>query len=370
MTVPLLLQFVSTIYKWTKIEKHRDKKWSWIFLILQLWPQLRAIRVIRLLYKNDPNANDRKKEFNSEVGCTEPFLEAWPSFIIMTIICFSTLAGPDQGVNQEAVFGNSLAKFFAAYGISAFSCCFGITKLLQIGPCPVLSEEGILGGVFNCRFIIHFLAVMSSALTKAVCVAFVIVISKSNYVNGIPIYGNGLPNAVRYSALLLLFLPNLALSIFSIAKSTGFSKNFSEVVLRYPALWLLPVATYFAIGPQDITVANCLCNNKSVNYQHLGISGSLTAFNMAFTFGLYIPTILLGFPMDYVLLAAPLEFFTPFVLVLVLGWIFTGASFKYCCSPDQYKMNNHYINVDRDHNRILIRQKDVEKQVRSPNDLK
>ena len=180
MTIPLLLQFVSTIYKWIKIEKREDKKWSWIFLILQLWPQLTAIRVIKLLYKNDPSANDKKKEFNSEVGCTEPFLEAWPSFIIMTIICFSTIAGPDQGVNQDAVFGNSMAKFFAVYGISVFSCCFGITKLLQIGPCPVLIEEGILGGVLNCRFIIHFLAVMFSTLTKAVCVAFVIVISVSD----------------------------------------------------------------------------------------------------------------------------------------------------------------------------------------------
>ena len=179
MTIPLLLQFVSTIYKWIKIEKREKKKWSWIFLVLQLWPQLTAIRVIKLLWKNDPSANDKKKEFNSEVGCTEPFLEAWPSFIIMTIICFSTIAGPNQGVNQEAVFGSSMAKFFAVYGISVFSCCFGITKLLQIGPCPVLSEEGILGGVLKCRFIIHFLAVMFSTLTKAVCVAFVIVISVS-----------------------------------------------------------------------------------------------------------------------------------------------------------------------------------------------
>ena len=362
MTVPLLLQFVSTIYKWIKIEKREDKKWSWIFLILQLWPQLRAIRVIRLLYKNDPKANDQKEEFNSEVGCIEPFLEAWPSFIIMTIICFSTLAGPDQGVNREAVFGNSLPKFFAPYGISAFSCCFGITKLLQIGPCPVLSEEGILGGVLNCRFIIHFLAVMYSTLTKAVCIAFVMVISKSDNENGMPIFGNGLPNAVRYSALLLLFLPNLAMSIFSIAKSTGFSKNFFEVLFRYPALWLLPVATYFVIGPQDVTVASCLCNNKSVSYRHLGISGSLTAFNLALTFGIYIPTILIGFPMDFLRLDAPLWFFTPFVLVLVLGWIFTGLSFQYYCCSDQYKMNNHYINVDRDHNRIQIRQKDVKKR--------
>ena len=61
MTVPLLLQFISTAYKWIKMEKPEDKKWSWILLLLQLWPQWRAIRIIRLLYRNDPRAVEKKK---------------------------------------------------------------------------------------------------------------------------------------------------------------------------------------------------------------------------------------------------------------------------------------------------------------------
>ena len=35
MTVPLLLQFVSTIYKWFQLEKRESKKWSWTILLLQ-----------------------------------------------------------------------------------------------------------------------------------------------------------------------------------------------------------------------------------------------------------------------------------------------------------------------------------------------
>ena len=68
------------------MEKPEDKKWSWILLFLQLWPQWRAIRIIRLLYRNDPRAVDKKKTLNSEITSTEPFLEAWPSVMIMTII--------------------------------------------------------------------------------------------------------------------------------------------------------------------------------------------------------------------------------------------------------------------------------------------
>ena len=392
MTVPLLLQFVSTIYKWIRIEKYEDKKWSWIFLILQLWPQLRAIRVIRLFYNNNPKANDEKKEYNVEVGCTEPFLEAWPSFIIMTIIWihsgFELFHGKDNsqlGANGEAVFGSStvsttsLARFFISYAISAFTCCFGITKMLQTGPCPVLSEEGIFGGLLNYSFIIHFLGVMFSTLTKGLCIGFVIGINSDRYHRLHSLYGYDLfggqwiTSLNGYNALLFIFLPNLILAFISIAKSTGLSKNFFEVVLRYPALLLLPVATYFVIGPQDVAVANCLCNNQSVNLQHLGVSGRLTAFNLAFTFGLYILTILLGFPMDWYIqsyiIIGPSYFFTPFVLVLALGWIFTGLSFKSSCCPNQYKMINHYIYVDRDRNQIQIRQKDVEKELRSQNNL-
>ena len=86
MTVPVLLLFLSTIYKWIRLEKRENKKWSWVILLLQFWPQWRAIRVMRLDFKNDPRTDDKKKELMREVTTTEPFLEAWPSIIIMTMI--------------------------------------------------------------------------------------------------------------------------------------------------------------------------------------------------------------------------------------------------------------------------------------------
>ena len=35
MTAPLLLQFISTAYKWFQLEKRESKKWSWTILLLQ-----------------------------------------------------------------------------------------------------------------------------------------------------------------------------------------------------------------------------------------------------------------------------------------------------------------------------------------------
>ena len=76
MSVPLLLSFISIAYKWYRIEKSHDKRWSWVFLLLQCWPQLRALRVIRKLYNGHPRANEAKRKFSTELGSIEPFLEA------------------------------------------------------------------------------------------------------------------------------------------------------------------------------------------------------------------------------------------------------------------------------------------------------
>ena len=62
MTFPLLLHFLSTIYKWIRLEKPENKKWSWSILLLQFWPQWRAIRIMRLDFRNDLKTETKKKE--------------------------------------------------------------------------------------------------------------------------------------------------------------------------------------------------------------------------------------------------------------------------------------------------------------------
>ena len=37
--------FLFTSFAWWRMESPKQKKWSWIFLLLQLWPQLRAFQV-------------------------------------------------------------------------------------------------------------------------------------------------------------------------------------------------------------------------------------------------------------------------------------------------------------------------------------
>ena len=40
-----MTNFLFTSLAWWRMESAEQKKWSWIFLALQLWPQLRAFQV-------------------------------------------------------------------------------------------------------------------------------------------------------------------------------------------------------------------------------------------------------------------------------------------------------------------------------------
>ena len=45
VTAGIVTNFLFTSLAWWRMESAEQKKWSWIFLLLQLWPQLRAFQV-------------------------------------------------------------------------------------------------------------------------------------------------------------------------------------------------------------------------------------------------------------------------------------------------------------------------------------
>ena len=45
----LILHFIFTCFAWWRLEPRAQKKWSWIFLILQIWPQMKAVQVRHIL---------------------------------------------------------------------------------------------------------------------------------------------------------------------------------------------------------------------------------------------------------------------------------------------------------------------------------
>ena len=58
----LILHFIFTCFAWWRLEPRAQKKWSWIFLILQIWPQMKAVQVRQRLIFVIPDQNLHKKE--------------------------------------------------------------------------------------------------------------------------------------------------------------------------------------------------------------------------------------------------------------------------------------------------------------------
>ena len=340
---------------------------------------------MRFDFKNDPKADDKKKELMREVTTTEPFLEAWPSIIIMTIIWLSVLHdssfdsycrddynyrtheyndkecdtymyyGPNNvnTVNNLppkcctnhpensacAVYGGFGGKpwFFTTYAISIITGALGITKFLQVGPFSVLTTEGALSGLCKCnsfcnscamicRFFLAFLAVMASMLTKGTVIAIIFYFLLTPNLNS---QGQIEDSEAILRMLLLrigpLILPNLLFSWISIGCSTGFNKKLMQVILAYPAAWMLPITSLFVIGPQKLA-----CSSKTnIHRYHLGFSKPYTIINITLTMIMY--AFILSYDTYIIQITA---FICPviFVITLFLNFIFLLSDAKCCCS--------------------------------------
>ena len=346
MTIPLILQFLFTVYKWFRLEKRENKRRSWPLLLLQCWPQWRAIKIMKLDAQNDKKAEMKKKELMREVISTEPFLEGLPSILVMTIIWVSAFPNgqitpetinpspefcenrPDN--NRCAVFSGigGAPWFFASYAISIITGSLGVTKFLQIGPFSVLTTVGPLGGLCKGRFILVLLSVLTSVVTKCLFMALFLVftlgglskMSLQSYRNVVAILGTYGHTESLVVMLLILFgvliVPNLIFALISIAYSAGLNKKLFQIIISYPAAWMLPIFTYFTIGPRKLLC----CSHSYSNHHQLGLSSLCTCINIVLTAISYI-TMILYFSAGNISIYLPngkitfLEFWTPVLIV-------------------------------------------------------
>ena len=92
---------------------------------------------------------------------------------------------------------------------------------------------------------------------------------------------------VRATLLLILgslILPNLLCSFISIALSTGINKKFFQILISYPASWVLPVATFFTIGPTKLVC----CSKSAQQNEYLGLSKCSSIANLILTVIIYV----------------------------------------------------------------------------------
>ena len=308
LLIPILLKFILITYKWYMIEKKEDKRWSWLLLLAQVWPQWRSLRIVHLLYENDKRAQYKKQTLVSEIRSIEPFLESVPSVLIMTMIMVQATPGilnivsnesdvdctlPEQWeqwkTNYCAVFGGlgGISWFLATYAISIVTGTLGLTQFLQTGPCPILSQNGHFRGMLTWRFIIASLATMFALVTKVIFAGIMMEIASE--LGSYRSFGGGVFRNVVMNSTAIFFalniLPHIVLSLACVLLATGCNRNFFKIIFGYPAVCFLPAFTYFVVGPRKLT---CDKKNEVFNQKtQLVVSKRLTILNMLLTNVLY-----------------------------------------------------------------------------------
>ena len=166
---PTLTNFVFTIYSWYYFEPKNDKKYSWIFLILQLWPQICAIRIIILIVKNDSIWKQEKALMDRSIGLLEPFLESIPQTIILTTLFYLTNCQKTScKESNRLIIGNNGLVFGIAYASSIIGAGLGLATYLGTGPVKTLPK------VFpNWPYFLTLITVLGTIITKGLLLVII-----------------------------------------------------------------------------------------------------------------------------------------------------------------------------------------------------
>ena len=384
VSIPLLSKFLFICYKWYMLEKR--KKWTWILLFAQIWPQWRSARVAHLLYKGDTRAQLKKQTLVSEIRSIEPFLESVPTVFIKTMIMIQATFGilnivsdGDDHVdctehehweqwktNYCAVFDGlgGVRWFLITYVTSVASGTLGLTQFLQTGPTAILSQNGHLRGMLTWKFIIASFSTMLALVTKVIFAGIMMEIASE--LCSFRGAGGGCFHGVILNSTLIFFslniLPHIILAVICIAISTGNNKKLFRIIFDHPAIFLLPVFTYFVVGPRRIC-----CDTQHPNYikqKQLILSKKSTIFNIVLTTILYATVIGILWHLDHDDINGFTWFVKVFTPVLFIG-IFVNILFllldrpfcfsksqrcwcSFCCGPKCYEIRDQYINIASD----------------------
>ena len=51
LLVPQIINIVFTFFTWRQVERREARRWSWVLVLLQCWPQFFAARIIYMIVK-------------------------------------------------------------------------------------------------------------------------------------------------------------------------------------------------------------------------------------------------------------------------------------------------------------------------------
>ena len=275
MLSPVLINLCFNMYLWkfTNFDNEEEKRYSWMLVILNFWPQYQVVKLLVSIYKGTSTTQwkTRQHRIKMELSYIEPFVEAVPQYFISLCIYTMLLHRSNHSVNLDKFFtdvwwtnDNEIIQVFGKESL-------GINNAIMF---PITLSLSFLSGV-KCVADYLINGPMSMLSDKKGC-NFIIVIAKVVYVvieflNKIVIFwilsivlglmdvsiGRGVFLFIILSILCVL-IPTLIV-IPPIVRYLGL-KKFCLMYFQNPQLLTLPLITDLVFGPsKGYRKCNCGC---------------------------------------------------------------------------------------------------------------
>ena len=303
-SIVLTLSFLLTTIQWYKVEDGSQKLLSLAALLLQCYPQFKAVQILYYGWKEE-NAKwkDIKDKLESTISHVEPFVESWPQVVILWM--YLGLSG--QWFCSWFAMGVLGMKFY----MSVFSAVWGVFKFLKEGPCK-----------FNSGIGAALVAITASATAGAKIPLFYLFFNHLHHGDRI------LPTILVLS--LCYILPFLH-ACFVLYLALGIKKGMSTIMM-YPALVMLPALSCVTFGP--VSEGRDIWSMYKKDEPKIQFSWRLTWVNMIMTIcGIAASSVGVG-------LITGFDFLFIYVLYWVAVWLAVGifdltmlSLCRYCCKP-------------------------------------
>ena len=259
---PVVANVIFVGYAWMngKFDSNKEKWFTWIFVVLNIWPIYQACKLIRAITgKKDKNDWEKdKKKLERHVFSIEPWIEAIPQYIISVCVYDhytyreelshgiwgnGTSLKASDNVTVEDIFGNytlgvlpTRFMFPINASISFIVAVNSIMLYLNNGPLKITSEKCFLSSILFVAKLVYVALSFLSLLLGAV-------------VEDQLVSACGLPGYWTFIFIVASFviIPFLLVSA-PLIRHLGFVKSF-KMILGNPQLVILPVVTDYVIGP-------------------------------------------------------------------------------------------------------------------------
>ena len=283
--VLISLGFTFHIWKSSSFDSAKAKRWSWILVLLNFWPQYQVVKLIKAIIRRNPEKNWKNMEnkLEHQLLFIEPWLEAIPQFFSSVSVFFllysrdisflwtqnsvinrNNASDTDIGnsTDDNITSGGSILGGISFVNLTSVTTVFGDTTLGVSNDImyPISVLISFLGAVKCITFYLHSGPLKIEA--KNECINLILLGAKLVYVicsliskmllcgiiaEAISL-GHGIYNFI-ICIIIIILIPCL-LVIAPLIRYLG-AQTFGKMCLKRPQLFILPIVTDYVIGPVD-----------------------------------------------------------------------------------------------------------------------